>query len=556
MRKSFQPDAGRVILALLSFAAPLALGAPGDTTLMSEMADGSQAAGMSESPSISGDGRYVAFVSGASGVVSGYDPRYYDIFIRDRATGQASLVSVGLGGLRPNGYSFSPVVSADGRYVAFLSGASNLVANDTNSDTDAFVRDRLLGVTERVSVSSWEGQANQGAMLYWLDMSADGRYVAFLSSSSNLVAGERGGYSDLYVRDRLLGRTERVSVDPSGGAQDGGVGQEFALSRDGRYVAFLSSSSNLVAGDLNHATDAFVRDRLTGITELLSVSSDGAQGDAHSQGVYDVSDDGRYVLFGSEATNLVPDDTNGECDGFVRDRELGTTERVATPPDGGCSWMSLSPDGRLVGFLSPAAGIVAGDTNGVTDTFVRDRATGATERVSVSSAGVQGNADSYRPHFSADGRFVAFESLATNLVANDFDRGSDSSFWPMAMDIYLHEREATSVPAYAFTLKPTTREFGDQSLGSHTTTGFWLRNKGTTALPLLRVELRGPGRTAFTIENGCGSSVAPQSGCSLRVTFAPTSLGDKSARLLLEAGNAQLRSVTLTGTGVPSMPAP
>jgi Tol biopolymer transport system component len=543
------PHPGFLALAILASLAVVPVhvrAAPGDTTLISIMADGSEAAGMSETPSISGDGRYVAFVSGASGVVAGYVPRYYDIFIRDRTTARTSLVTVGLSGLRPNGYSFSPVVSADGRYVAFLSGASNLVPNDTNSDHDAFVRDRLLGVTERVSVTSWEGQANQGADLYWLDMSADGRFVAFLSSSSNLRPHETGGVANLYVRDRQLGRTEHVSVDLEGG--NSYVGQDFAISGDGRFVAFASGSANLVAGDTNGFGDAFVRDRLTGLTERVSVASDGVQGNATTASVYGISDDGRYVLFESEASTLVPGDTVRSCDGFIRDRWLGTTLRVDARPSG-CSYMSLSPDGRYVGFLSAVQDIVPNDTNVMTDTFVHDLVSGTTERVSVSSSGVQGNQDSYRPRFSYDGRYVAFESLATSLVSNDFGRGSDSSFWPMGMDIYLRERGGTVGPTYEFTLKPAIRDFGARPLGSETTLGFWLQNRGVTSLPILQVTLRGEDRAMFRLENRCGAVVPPGEGCGLRVTFEPASPGAKSTRLRLEAGT-ELRVVEVAGTGV------
>src|SRR5438876_794176 len=263
--------------------------------------------------------------------------------------------------------------------------------------------------TERVSVASGGTECNGASLSSAL--SADGRFVAFVSAATDLVAADTNGVSDVYVHDRQTGTTERVSV-ASGGAQGNGssglIGFAFppALSADGRFIAFVSFATNLVAGDTNGATDVFVHDRQTGTTERVSVASGGTQGNAASVGPA-LSADGRFVAFLSDATNLVAGDTNGATDVFVHDRQTGTTERVSVASGGSqgngfSAGPVLSADGRLVAFHSTATNLVARDTNGATDVFVHDRQTGTTERVSVASDGTQGNGPSSGAALSAD----------------------------------------------------------------------------------------------------------------------------------------------------------
>src|SRR6266446_1314542 len=256
--------------------------------------------------------------------------------------------------------------------------------------------------------------------------------------------------------------TERVSVT-SGGTEGNGASLGSALSADGRFVAFDSAATDLVAGDTNGVSDVFVHDRQTGATERVSVASGGAQGNA-SSGLIGfafppaLSADGRFVAFVSYATNLVPGDTNGATDVFVHDRQTGMTERVSVASDGtqannASSYPALSADGRFVAFQSDATNLVAGDTNGATDVFVHDRQTGTTERVSVASGGTQGNGFSAGPALSADGRFVAFHDTATNLVAGDTNGASD---------VFVHEltvsttTTSTTQPATTSTSSTTT----------------------------------------------------------------------------------------------------
>jgi Tol biopolymer transport system component len=347
--------------------------------------------------------------------------------------GTTERVSLGPGGVQGNEESLFPAISADGRFVAFYTYASNLVPGDTNHSDDVFVRDRRTGTTERVSVGP---NGRQGDSSSLPAISADGRFVAFRSYANNLVPGDTNGVGDVFVRDRRTGTTERVSISSSG-EQGNDYSEWSPLSANGRFVAFMSVASNLVPGDTNRVCDdegfctpdVFVRDRRTGITERVSISSSGKQANNGSH-FPSISADGRFIAFESDASNLVPGDTNGKRDVFVRDRKLGTTERVSLRPDGGQGndysfSPALSAGGRFVAFTSWASNLVPGDTNGTDDVFVRDRVTGVTIRASISSSGKQGNDHSNDPAISADGRFIAFMSHATNLVPGDTNGVND-----------------------------------------------------------------------------------------------------------------------------------
>jgi Tol biopolymer transport system component len=382
--------------------------------------DGAEADNASYLPAISADGRYVAFSSFATNLVPGDTNVSTDVFVYDRKTGLSDRVSVDSAGNQGNSFSEFSAISADGRYVAFVSVATNLVLGDTNGEGDIFVRDRQTGLTERVAVASGGTQGDRGSSSPAI--SADGRYVAFASYATNLVPGDTNGDWDIFVRDRQTSVTERVSVD-SLGNQGNDDSITAAISADGRYVAFRSYASNLVPGDTNSRSDIFVHDRQTGLTERVSVDSAGNEGNAYSFSPA-ISADGRYGAFGSYASNLVPDDTNGRSDIFVHDHQTGITERVSVDSAGNqgndSSWTSaISADGRYVAFYSWASNLAPADTNGADDVFVHDRQTGLTERVSVDSSGDQGNENSSTPAISADGRYVAFVSLASNLVPGD-----------------------------------------------------------------------------------------------------------------------------------------
>ncbi len=414
------------------FAAPVLAW---QTERVSIDSSGNQADSESSFASISSDGRYVAFKSQASNLVIGDTNSNTDIFVHDRQTGTTTRVSVRSDGTESNGWSFGSSISADGRYVAFYSSASNLVSGDTNGKYDVFVHDRNTGTTTRVSMHS-NGTTQGNATSSVPSISADGRYVVFTSYATNLVTGDTNGKQDAFVHDRNTGMTTRVSVDSSGiqGNDDSGGGgagsiQSF-ISADGRYVVFYSLASNLVPGDTNGSSDIFVRDRQLGTTTRVSVDSSGNQGNGGSGNPY-ISPDGRYVTFPSTSTNLVPDDTNDMTAVFVHDRNGGTTTLVSVDSSGaqgnGVSHLpSISDDGRYVAFLSAATNLLPGDTNGKTDAFVHDRATGMNTLVSKSSSGVQANKKAVWTYISGDGRYVVFISFADNLVPGDTNNFTDT----------------------------------------------------------------------------------------------------------------------------------
>jgi hypothetical protein len=322
--------------------------------------------------------------------------------------------------------SWTAAISADGRFVAFSSDADNLVANDTNQKPDVFVRDRVTGATVRVSVDSNGNEADRASNS--VAISADGGCVAFTSHATNLVPGDANNANDVFVRDLVAGTTERVSVDSNGNEGDADSPGDVALSADGRFVAFQSNADNLVAIDGNHASDVFVHDRATGLTERVSVDSAGGEADSNSV-TASISGDGSLVAFGSDASNLVASDTNQLHDVFLHDRASGVTERVSVDPAGQqLKYESrapvLSSDGRIVAWYG------GGGAN-VNDVFARDRAAQTTECMSVDSAGVAANGSSYLPVVSGDGRFVVFHSFASNLVAGDTNR------W---YDVFAHDR--------------------------------------------------------------------------------------------------------------------
>ncbi|MFO0983812.1 MAG: calcium-binding protein [Planctomycetota bacterium] len=356
-----------------------------------------------------------------------------------RPFGITARMSVDSGGSQGNDDSevwSGGQVSADGRFVTFDSYASNLVPGDTNGQIDIFVHDRLTGETTRVSVSSAGKQANNFSA--FTSISADGRYIAFDSYASNLVPGDTNHQDDVFVHDRVTGETTRVSVDSSGNQTDG-LTAKCVPSADGRFVAFDSTAANLVPGDTNGQDDIFVHDRLIGETTRVSVSSSGAQADDRSEAPA-LSADGRYVAFFSYADNLVAADTNSSLDVFVHDRLTGETTRVSVDSlghqaNGGGEGPSISGDGRYVAFESVSRDLVPDDRNSSSDAFVHDCVTGETTRVSVNSAGREGDWNSEFVSISADGRYVAFASWANNLAWNDGDYGRD---------VFVHDRRTRS----------------------------------------------------------------------------------------------------------------
>ncbi|NTU71824.1 MAG: hypothetical protein HGB10_08410 [Coriobacteriia bacterium] len=369
---------------------------------------------------MSADGRYVVFASDATSLVTSDTNGFEDIFRRDRLTGETIRVSVQTGGGQSNKSSSWPAISADGRFVVFRSDASNLVAGDNNGTLDFFIRDCVIGSTDRVNVGPLSREANNWGR--YCSVSDDGRYVCFDSSASNLVDGDTNGGADIFVRDRVLGVTTRASVSAAGAQASGGFG---VVSGNGRYVAFNSAATNVVPNDTNGAGDIFVRDLVSGTTEMVSVSSGGVLGDASSIRAV-ISRDGRYVAFESEATNLVANDTNGLTDVFVRDRVLHTTWRASVSSSGTqaislCDFASISGDGRWVQFSSRSGGLSPEAPTGGDAVFLHDNKSGVTERIVADSNG--GDAGMHYGT-SAAGRFSVFD-IGSSLVPADTNGVSD-----------------------------------------------------------------------------------------------------------------------------------
>jgi Tol biopolymer transport system component len=349
-------------------------------------------------------------------------------YLRPIPPGWTTRASVTSAGMEASGDSSHPKISADGRYLVFHSTAANLVRHDTNRNADVFLYDRLTATTTRVSVANDGTEANLGAA--GGSPSADGRYIGFSSSSTNLVQGDTNETVDAFLRDRNTGTTSIVSVGSDGIAANGpSFGAH--LSGDGRYVAFTSRATNLVVGDTDNHTDIFVRDQMSGITTRVSVASDGTQAN-DSSGGHDISADGRYVAFLSHATNLVSGDTNNLRDVFLHDRVTGSTTRVSVASDGteanGASESagpSLSADGRYIAFTSSASNLVPGDTNNLEDLFVHDRVNRATTRVG-DGVGTDDGLGGVRPGtLSGDGRYVVFLSRG-HLYVHDRSSGLET----------------------------------------------------------------------------------------------------------------------------------
>jgi hypothetical protein len=397
------------------------------TTRVSVDSAGIQANGDSDQPSISTDGRYVAFVSYATNLVPGDTNGSTDVFVNDRQSGQTIRVNVDSTGAESNAFGYWPSISADGRFVAFYSPSTNLVPGDTNGSGDIFLHDTLTGQTTRVSVDSAGNQAAGSSEQPHI--SGNGQFVAFWSTAADLTPGDTNGSFDVFVHDCVSGQTERVSVD-SNGIEGNGSSYSVSISSDGRYVAFMSNANNLAQGDTNNANDVFVHDRTTGSTTRVSLSSSGTEGNNGS--VYpSISAGGRFVVFESLATNLVPGDTNNAWVVFFHDRLSGQTTRVNVDSAGNeangygsQASASISADGRFVAFLSDAANLVPGG-NAFENVYVHDRQTGSTTMASVDSAGVHANNYSTQPSIAANGRVITFGSRADNLVQGDTNGASD-----------------------------------------------------------------------------------------------------------------------------------
>jgi Tol biopolymer transport system component len=421
------------ILALIACAGVLALAATAAAAPTVTRADkgpgGVQSNAGAGNVGISASGRFVLFTSAATNLVGGDTNGFTDVFVRDRRKRMTLRVNRSSAGAQANGGSGTAQISGNGRYVAFVSDADNLVPGDLNGDSDIFVRDRKLGRTIRVSVSTGGAEADGSSDSP--SISHDGRFVAFTSYATNLVAGDTNLMADVFVRDRKQRKTYRVSVGP-GGVQANGESTICnayapAVSRDGLVVAFESTATNLIGSDTNGVRDVFVRDRSHKRTSRMNVGPGGSQS-ADSASYCSLSGSGRRVVFESDGDDLVAGDTNDETDVFVRDRRLRKTIRASVRSNGRQAndwhgYAGISPDGRFVTFQGPDSNIVPGDTNGSDDVFVRDLRNKITKRISRSNQTTP-NGSGYA-WISEGGRFVTWESDQTNHVQRDTNGFSD-----------------------------------------------------------------------------------------------------------------------------------
>jgi Tol biopolymer transport system component len=344
----------------------------GETTLVSVATDGTPGNSTSLDPSISDDGRYVAFQSLSTNFIEGDTNNRRDVFLHDRQTGTTTCLSTSPGGEIGDATSIEPEVSGDGKFVVFTSTSSNLIAGDTNDSSHVFLYEIATGTT--TLVSHGPGGVFSNRIAQEPTINEDGRYVAYMSDATNVVAGDNNGIYDVYLYDRMSDTTSIVSVD-SQGVQGNGQSDSPSLSDDGQTITFLSYATNLAPGETNFESKVYVHFFTSGETRRVSVTLGGDPVAGNVDAPISISGNGRYVAYYSWASDVVAGDTNDEGDIFVHDLDTGTTRRASLSISGAeaddYSYdPDLTDDGGEVAFASGATNLVEGDTNGLDDIFV------------------------------------------------------------------------------------------------------------------------------------------------------------------------------------------
>jgi Tol biopolymer transport system component len=340
--------------------------------------DGTEGNGSSSFPSISRDGHYVTFSTLATNLIANDTNGLADVLVRDNRTRTVERISVNTAGEEADGESYQSSMSGDGRYVAFTSLASNLVSDDSNSFLDVFLRDRMLGVTSRLNVDDAGRESNAFSSTSAQSISADGSRVVFQSFASNLIVDDTNNVDDVFLRDVGAGTTTRVSVGRDG-QEANGPSYVPTISEDGRYISFSSRASNLVADDTNDIADVFVYDTVMHSTVRANVDTAGLQETTSGLPTIPasaVSAGGQFVVFEAFGSNLVSNDTNDSVDVFLRDFAAGTTERVSVARTEGNRHSfspSISANGCHVAFTSLASNLATNDGNGTADVFLLNR---------------------------------------------------------------------------------------------------------------------------------------------------------------------------------------
>jgi Tol biopolymer transport system component len=372
------------------------------------------------------DGSIIAFYSDAADLVPGDDNGFRDVFVRDFNAGTTERISVGPGGVEANDHSHAagdaPAIDGDGNIVVFYSDASNLVPGDDNNSSDIFVYDRTTQTLTRISIA-FDGGETDGDSLNPA-INASGRYIVYQSFATNVIAEDNNGRSDIFLYDRNTGVTERIcnqNVEPNGSSFVP------AISPDGFFVAFATSATNLIPDDTNGLVDVYVCNRHTHEYDRISVGV-GGEGNGISI-IPDISASGCFVVYKSEADNLVPDDRNERVDVFVRDRERGITDIISSSIHGGSANdasfpPTISDIGTFVAFGSAATDLLVGDVNHVPSVYVRNRVTGDIRLVDVNDAGQQADAGTpdVATGISGDGTQIGFVSAASNLTPPGVDK--------------------------------------------------------------------------------------------------------------------------------------
>jgi Tol biopolymer transport system component len=370
-----------------------------------------------------------------------------DIFVYNKITKQISLISTNVAGFAANGASTAPSVSADGRYIAYITEATDLVVEDgqlcpSGACTNIILHDLYLHTNKLVNRNTL-GLRIDASSLETPAISGDGRSVVFQSRSS-ISLGDQNDTYDILWRDTVANVTRLVSVDDFGhtGAQKS---SDFSINDDGRFVAFRTASK-LIPGDVDNTEDVFLRDIQMGTTSLVSAMYNGSPQPNKPTAQPSISKDGRYVAFTGWSDQIVPGDTNSATDVFLRDMQLGTTKRISINSKGqqgnfDSQHPDISSDGKYIVFSSFANNLIRFDPNLQQDVFIHYRDFGVTRLVSrASHAGAPAmGGESQEPQISGDGKTITFVSRATNLHPTPLQPGRN---------LYLHYNPVVAIPYY------------------------------------------------------------------------------------------------------------
>lgn len=377
----------------------------------------------------SDDGTKIVFASESRNLIESDTNGRRDIFVKDLVTGEVICASVSSAGIQSNNNSDIAVISPDGTKVAFQSGATNLAPGDQTDAIDIFLKDLVTGAVIQVNTDSNGVPASTSFLNgnYAPVFSPDGTKVLFRSGATNLVSGDTNNIDDIFLKDLITGTTTRISTD-SNGNQVNGRSEDAHFSPDGTKVIFTSYASNLVPGDTNGVPDVFVKDLVS--WSVTRVSTDGSGNQLNAESSEAIFLQNGNIAFKSLSSNAVANDTNGFYDIFVKNIQTGVVTRVSTDALGNQANapsydVSFSADGTKAVFLSGATNLVPGDTNGVDDVFLKDLTTGSIIRVNVDLGGIQANNYAFDLGISADGSKIIFSSLATNIVPGDTNAHSD-----------------------------------------------------------------------------------------------------------------------------------